>query len=169
MHAQPQIAYIGLGGNLDNPFDAIQGAMIALRATPQIESAKLSTCYRTRPVESSGPDFCNAVAEITTRFGPEELLARLLEIEQSFGRQRASRNAPRTLDLDVIAFGDRCYSTDVITVPHPRAHQRAFVLVPLCELNPSVLLGAPPAETLQSAAHWKSSLSAAQINDVSPW
>jgi 2-amino-4-hydroxy-6-hydroxymethyldihydropteridine diphosphokinase len=169
MHVKTHTAYIGLGGNLDNPFAAVQGACAALRATAGIQSVRLSTCYRTLPVDSSGPDFCNAVAEVTTTLSADELLSRLLGIEQSFGRQRLGRNAPRTLDLDVIAYDDHICSTDTITLPHPRAHQRAFVLVPLCELNPNVLLGPPPPGGCLPAAHWKSQLSAAQINDVSAW
>jgi 2-amino-4-hydroxy-6-hydroxymethyldihydropteridine diphosphokinase len=166
---QTKIAYIGLGGNLDDPFRAIQGAFVQLQASPQITAAKLSTCFRTAPVESSGPDFCNAVAEIKTDLSPDALLSRLLEIEQLFGRKRSVRNAPRTLDLDLIAYGDTVCTSPEMTVPHPRAHLRAFVLLPLCELNPDVLIGPDTADGLKPASYWKSQLPAAQINDVSPW
>lgn len=164
-----ETAYIGLGGNLSDPFSAIAQALDVLRQSPGIVGVRSSACYRTTPVQSSGPDFCNAVAEINTNLTAAEILTLLLSIEQQFGRARSVRNAPRTLDLDLIAYGHQRQTDPFVTIPHPRAHERAFVLVPLCELNPNVLLGPPDHPTLMPAAHWKALLTASQLGEVRPW
>lgn len=164
-----ETAYIGLGGNLADPFRAIEKAIDVLRRSPGILGVRSSGCYRTLPVESSGPDFCNAVAEIKTTLSAPDVLALLLSIEQQFGRERSVRNAPRTLDLDLIAYGDVRQDNPMVTLPHPRAHLRAFVLVPLCELNPGVLLGPVDSLTLLPAVDWRAKLSEPALAEVRPW
>lgn len=164
-----ETAYIGLGGNLGDPFRATAQAIDVLRQSAGIFQVRPSACYRTVPVESSGPDFCNAVAEIKTDLPASQVLALLLSIEQRFGRQRSVRNAPRTLDLDLIAYGSLRCTDPNMTIPHPRAHERAFVLIPLCELNPDVLLGPADQPKLLPASKWKAQLSESQQNEVRPW
>jgi 2-amino-4-hydroxy-6-hydroxymethyldihydropteridine diphosphokinase len=108
----------------------------------------VSGLYRSAPVDSSGPDYLNAVARLQTRRSAPELLAALQQIENAAGRERPYRNAPRTLDLDVLLYGASCIDSAVLTVPHPRMHQRAFVLLPLAELAPDLV----PVAWLQSVA-----------------
>ncbi len=164
-----ETAYIGLGGNLGDPFQAIGQAIDRLRQSDGIFEVRSSACYRTVPVESSGPDFCNAAAEIKTNLSAAKVLALLLAIEQQFGRKRSVRNAPRTLDLDLIAYGSLQQTDPAMTIPHPRAHERAFVLMPLCELNPEVLLGPANAPTLLPASDWMARLTRPQREEVRPW
>jgi 2-amino-4-hydroxy-6-hydroxymethyldihydropteridine diphosphokinase len=95
-----------------------------------------SSLYRTAPVESSGPDYMNAVVEIQTVLTAPELLAQLQILEQAAGRKRPSPNAPRTLDIDVLTYGDASVDSAALVIPHPRMHERAFVLVPLAEIAP---------------------------------
>lgn len=164
-----ETAIIGLGGNLDSPLDTIKKSLQRLETSPGIFSLRVSPFYRTQPIEASGPDFCNAVAEVTTDQSPVQLLGLLLSIEQSFGRLRSDWHAPRTLDLDLISFGHTRIASSQLTVPHPRAHERAFVLVPLCAMNPSVLLGPPDAAALRPASEWLARLSPRQLAQVAPW
>jgi 2-amino-4-hydroxy-6-hydroxymethyldihydropteridine diphosphokinase len=100
-----------------------------------------SALYRTAPVEAQGPDFVNAVAELRSTLEPAVLLAAMQAIERRHGRQRPYRNAPRTLDLDLLLYGERCIAQPGLEVPHPRMHLRAFVLAPLAELAPEVAVG----------------------------
>lgn len=164
-----ETVYIGLGGNLGDPPTTIQAALAVLRNAPGVYAMRVSSLYRTAPVDAIGPDFCNAVAEMKTDRQAEDLLLLLLRVEQQFGRERSTRNAPRTLDLDLIAFGATRLTASDVTVPHPRAHLRAFVLIPICELNAHVLLGPPQATALAPAGQWKSRLTEAQIKEVAPW
>lgn len=134
------IAYVGIGANLGdaqaNVLDALR--RLALQGgTTVIETSGL---YRTAPVDSSGPDYINAVACIDTSFDPYELLAALQDIEQAHGRERPYRNAPRTLDLDLLLYGEQVIHSDTLTVPHPRMHERGFVLAPLAEIAPSIVI-----------------------------
>jgi 2-amino-4-hydroxy-6-hydroxymethyldihydropteridine diphosphokinase len=129
-------AYVALGANLGDPVQAVTLAARAVALIPGVRGTRLSSLYRSAPMESSGPDYVNAVMELQTQLGAPELLVRLQEIELQAGRLRTLRNAPRTLDLDILAFGDGSISSDALTIPHPRMHQRAFVLVPLAELSP---------------------------------
>ena len=103
-------------------------------ALPQTQLLHQSSLYRTAPVDSTGPDYINAVVEISTRLAPHALLAQLQALEHSAGRVRPYRNAPRTLDLDILLYGDQVLNTATLQVPHPRMMQRAFVLVPLAEI-----------------------------------
>lgn len=143
-HAQPAptwvTAYIGLGANLGDARDTLLQAAEQLRNTKGIDTLGLSPLYRTAPVDSSGPDYINAVASIQTRLEPHELLDALQDIEQRYGRERPYRNAPRTLDLDLLLYADASIATPRLTIPHPRMHQRAFVLRPLLDLAPEMLL-----------------------------
>ena len=132
------LAYVGLGANLGSPVDALRQAVVAIRALPDTWLVAVSSPYRTAPLQASGPDFVNAVAELRTRLEPEVLLQHLLAIEQAHGRQRPYPNAPRTLDLDLLLYGDSVLHTASLILPHPRLHQRQFVLVPLLELDPQL-------------------------------
>ncbi len=143
-------AYVGLGANLGDAPTTLKLAAQALRDTPGVGSLRLSPLYRSAPVEASGPDFYNAVAELDVSLAPLELLQALQGIEQAHGRERPYRNAPRTLDLDLLLHGTTVQDSVVLTLPHPRLHQRAFVLRPLLDLAPE--LQAPGLGPL--AAHW---------------
>jgi len=134
-------AYIGLGANLGEPESQVRRAVSALAAIPQTRVLAASSLYRSAPVgHAAQPDFVNAVAEIETRLGAEELLGELLATEARFGRVREFPNAPRTLDLDLLLYGERVIAEDKLTVPHPRMHERAFVLVPLAEIAPDIAI-----------------------------
>jgi 2-amino-4-hydroxy-6-hydroxymethyldihydropteridine diphosphokinase len=100
----------------------------------------VSSIYRTAPVDALGPDFLNAVAVLETRLAPDELLTELQRVEAMHGRERPYRNAPRTLDLDLLLYGDATLVSPRLTVPHPRLHERAFALVPLAEVAPADLM-----------------------------
>lgn len=162
-------AFIGMGGNLGDPHDTIMHAADTLRTSQGIATLRLSRCFRTKPVQASGPDYCNAVAEVQTSLTAVALMELLLAIEARHGRRRDHWHAPRTLDLDLIAFDALRIVGSQLTIPHPRAHERAFVLVPLCELNDRVMLGAPSSETLRPACDWLQQLPADELGDVSPW
>ncbi len=133
-------ACIGLGANLGDPAQTLRQALAALAVLPDSRLLAQSSLYRTAPVEASGPDYVNAVAVLETGLGAEELLAQLQHLEQAAGRERPYRNAPRTLDLDLLLYGDRVQDDPVLTLPHPRMHLRAFVLVPLAEVRPDLVL-----------------------------
>ncbi len=132
----PVPAWVALGANLGDAEDTVRRALRALDELPHTRLAAKSSLYRTAPVDATGPDFINAVAEIRTRLEPMELLAALQAIELAEGRERPWRNAPRTLDLDLLLYADQTLDTSVLTVPHPRMNERAFVLVPLAEVAP---------------------------------
>lgn len=134
------IAYVGIGANLG---DARGNVLDALRRLSLLDGSTIietSGLYRTAPVDASGPDYINAVACIDTAFAPHALLQALQDIEQAHGRERPYRNAPRTLDLDLLLYGDQIIATDTLTVPHPRMHERGFVLAPLAEVNPDLVI-----------------------------
>jgi 2-amino-4-hydroxy-6-hydroxymethyldihydropteridine diphosphokinase len=133
---EPVTAYVALGANLGDALRAVREAFDALCRLPDTLLVSQSSLYRTAPVDSSGPDYINAVAEISTRLAAPELLSRLQRIEAGAGRERPYRNAPRTLDLDLLLFGDARISSPNLQVPHPRMFERAFVLVPLAEIAP---------------------------------
>jgi len=134
-------AFVALGSNLDDPSGHIRRAFEALAGLPKTRLVRRSSLYRNPP---SGyrdqPDFVNAVAQIETRLGPRELLDQVLAIEQVHGRVRAAPNGPRTLDLDILLYGDRTVHEPGLTIPHPRMLERAFVLVPLAEIAPDATL-----------------------------
>ena len=130
-------AWIGLGANLGDRLASLRGALAAIAALPGTRVRRVSSLYGSAPVDAGGPDYLNAVAHIETTLAPEALLVRLQVIEQACGRERPYRNAPRTLDLDILLFGDQGIHTPALIVPHPRMYERAFVLLPLAELAPT--------------------------------
>jgi len=133
-------AFIGIGANLGDARANVLDAVERLRRLPGVTLEAVSSLYRTAPIDSSGDDYTNAVARLSTGLPAQALLEALFEIEQAHGRERPYFNAPRTLDLDLLLYGDEQISTATLTVPHPRMHQRAFVLMPLLELAPGVVL-----------------------------
>lgn len=138
MPDDPVRAWVGLGANLG---DARAALAVAFEALGRIDATRLlrrSSLYRSAPIDSSGPDYLNAVAELETALAPHDLLARLQAIELAQGRERPYRNAPRTLDLDLLLYADALIDTPTLVVPHPRLHERAFVLHPLAELAPGL-------------------------------
>ncbi|RVU46333.1 2-amino-4-hydroxy-6-hydroxymethyldihydropteridine diphosphokinase [Rubrivivax rivuli] len=130
-------ACIGLGANLGDARATLRAAVTALAALPETRLLQVSGLYRSAPVEAQGPDFLNAVACVETALAPNALLQALQAIEQQHGRERPYRNAPRTLDLDLLLHGDTVLCTPELTLPHPRLHLRHFVLAPLLELCPA--------------------------------
>ena len=141
-------AYIGLGANLGDAQQALRGAVQALAQTPGIDRVVSSGFYRTAPIEATGPDYINAVAQVHTQLNAMDLLAALQAIEQAAGRERPYRNAPRTLDLDMLLYGSGQVNSPTLTVPHPRMGERAFVLVPLADVAPELV----PAGALSAVA-----------------
>jgi 2-amino-4-hydroxy-6-hydroxymethyldihydropteridine diphosphokinase len=132
-------AYVALGANLGDAAAAVRAAMDAIGGLPGTRVARRSSLYRTAPVESSGPDFLNAVVELHTTLSAPDLLQELQALELRAGRQRPYRNAPRTLDLDIVLFGSARIFSTALTVPHPRMAARAFVLMPLAQLAPQLV------------------------------
>ncbi|MCL2655980.1 MAG: 2-amino-4-hydroxy-6-hydroxymethyldihydropteridine diphosphokinase [Betaproteobacteria bacterium] len=132
-------AWIGLGANIGQPWEAIETALAALDALPETRLTARSSLYRSAPIDAPGqPDFYNAVARIETALTPSSLLRELESIEHAHGRERSFQNAPRTLDLDLLLYGDAAIALPDLVVPHPRMHLRAFVLVPLAEIEPQL-------------------------------
>jgi len=134
------IAWIGIGANLG---DAQANVLDAIGRLARLDGSMLlhtSSLYRTAPIDSSGDDYINAVACIDTSLAAHDLLAALQDIEQAHGRERPYHNAPRTLDLDLLLYGDETIDSPALTVPHPRMHERAFVLQPLLEIAPDIVI-----------------------------
>ncbi|HUG24842.1 2-amino-4-hydroxy-6-hydroxymethyldihydropteridine diphosphokinase [Piscinibacter sp.] len=131
------LACIGLGANLGNPQAALRAALDDIARLPGSVLLATSPIYRTAPVDATGPDYLNAVALLRTALTPHALLAALQRIEHAHGRERSHRNAPRTLDLDLLLYGDERIESPALTLPHPRLHQRAFVLRPLADVMPA--------------------------------
>lgn len=132
-------AYIALGANLGDARATVRDALLALDRLPQTRLLRASGLYRTAPWEASGPDFINAVAAVETGLDAHELLRVLQALELQAGRERPYRNAPRTLDLDLLLYGNAVIDAPELTVPHPRLRERAFVLVPLAEIAPALV------------------------------
>ena len=138
------VAYIALGANLGDAAQTVRDAIQAINDLPQTQVTKQSSLYKTAAMESlpgapKSPDYINAVVEIMCHQPATLLLEQLQKIEQKAGRNRPYLNAPRTLDLDILLFGDAQIQTETLTVPHPRMWQRAFVLVPLAEIAPQLV------------------------------
>lgn len=132
-----ETAFIALGSNLDDPERQVRRGFEALAALPHTRLLGTSSLYRSAPVGyRDQPDFINAVAMIATGLAPRALLEALLEIERRHGRVREFPNAPRTLDLDIVLYGERVLCEPGLCIPHPRMHERAFVIVPLAEIAP---------------------------------
>jgi 2-amino-4-hydroxy-6-hydroxymethyldihydropteridine diphosphokinase len=135
------LAFVGLGANLGEPGRALQQAFLELDAIPHTRLVKASSLYRSEPVGyADQPQFVNAVAQLETGLPAERLLAELQAIEARHGRSRSFANAPRTLDLDLLLFADAVLDHPGLKIPHPRMHERAFVLVPLLEIAPDAAI-----------------------------
>lgn len=129
------IVFIGLGSNLDDPRGQVSRALQALASLPHSRALAHSSLYRSAPVGYlDQPDFINAVAKLETALSPRALLDALLELEQECGRTREFRNAPRTLDMDLLLYDELRHHEHSLTIPHPQMHLRAFVLCPLLEI-----------------------------------
>jgi 2-amino-4-hydroxy-6-hydroxymethyldihydropteridine diphosphokinase len=144
------VAYVGIGSNLDEPVRQVEDALLELDRIPRSRLMRRSSLYRSAPVGyADQPDFINAAGALETSLEPEKLLDELLIIESRHGRQRSFANAARSLDLDLLLFDDLELQTERLTVPHPRMHERAFVLKPLLELSGSISIpGKGPAREL---------------------
>ena len=138
--AAPVDAYIGLGSNLGDRVGEVERALAQLAALPGTELVARSSLYRTAPIDAGGDDYVNAVAHVRTTLAPAALLRALHAIEDAHGRERPFANAPRTLDLDLLLHGDAVVADDRLTLPHPRLHERAFVVVPLAEIAPDLVI-----------------------------
>lgn len=144
--------YIALGANLNSPATTLEAAIDSIAASPGIKLLKRSSLYRSTPLDADGPDYINAVVEIVTSLQPLPLLHRLQAIENAYGRERAYRNAPRTLDLDILLYQDFSSDSAELSVPHPRLHLRSFVLMPLIEIAGDMQLAQGSASDLLKAA-----------------
>ena len=134
-------AYIGLGANLNQPIQQIEQALVQLNSLRNTRLTARSSLYTSAPVGCGDqPDFVNAVAQLQTALPPRLLLTALLDIEQQHGRTRSFRNAARTLDLDLLLYGAAYFHEEDLTLPHPRMTERAFVLVPLAEIAPELVI-----------------------------
>ena len=146
------IAYVGIGANLGDARANVADAIARLGQLPGSALLAVSGLYRTAPIDSGGADYINAVAHIETQLAAQELLQALQGIELAHGRERPYRNAPRTLDLDLLLYADAHIATDALQVPHPRISERAFVLVPPLELAPDIVIpGLGPARQFLAA------------------
>lgn len=148
-------AYVGLGANLGDAAAALESAAAAVAGITATTLVARSRTYRSAPLDSTGPDYLNAVVAIDTELLPTELLVALQRIEQAHGRERPFPNAPRTLDLDLLLFGDQTINLPGLQVPHPRLHERAFVLLPLNEVARDVMIPGrgPLRQFLSGVAH----------------
>jgi 2-amino-4-hydroxy-6-hydroxymethyldihydropteridine diphosphokinase len=135
------LATIGLGANLNDPAAQVEYALAELDRLPGTQLVARSSLYASAPVGYvDQPDFINAVAQVETELAPRALLAALLDIEHRHGRERSFRNAPRTLDLDLLLYGDAHFHEEGLTLPHPRMTERGFVLLPLLEIAPDTVI-----------------------------
>ena len=142
------IACVALGANLGEAAAVVASAIDALNRLADTRLEARSHLYRSAPVVAQGPDFINAMAAVSTRLTAPDLLLALQQLEQRAGRERPYRNAPRTLDLDLLLYGDARIDSPSLTVPHPRMMERAFVLIPLAEIAPDLV----PAAALAAVA-----------------
>lgn len=147
-------AYLALGSNLGDPARSVQLARLAVGDIPQTTVVMASSLYKSKPVDASGGDYVNAVVKIETGLNAYELLAELQKLESLSGRAlKADRvhlhNAPRTLDVDILLYGDALIDSATLTVPHPRMRGRAFVLLPLSEIAPELV----SVDDLQALRH----------------
>jgi 2-amino-4-hydroxy-6-hydroxymethyldihydropteridine diphosphokinase len=147
------MACVAFGANLGDAVATVQQALRDVAGLPQTQLVKASSLYRSAPYEAQGPDFINAVALVQTQLTPLALLHALQALELKSGRERPYINAPRTLDLDVIFYGDATLATPELTLPHPRWHERAFVLQPLAEVWPERVSAAQLAAVQDQVIH----------------
>lgn len=149
------VAFIGIGSNLDNPHARVRAAFDELDGLPRSRLSGRSSLYRSAPIGGPPqPDYINAVARLGTRLAPDALLAALLAIELRHGRSRAEPNAPRTLDLDLLLYDSETRVAAELRLPHPRMHERRFVLAPLLEIEPDAEVPGygPVAQLLERCA-----------------
>jgi 2-amino-4-hydroxy-6-hydroxymethyldihydropteridine diphosphokinase len=152
MTASPVVAYIGIGSNLGAAQDNVRRAILRLEKLPGTRLGEVSSLFRTAPVDAGGDDYINAVAQIETQLSAPQLLESLQAIEADFGRERPYRNAPRSLDLDILLYGRQQVASASLTVPHPRLTERAFALIPLLQIEPLIAIpGKGPAHGYVSA------------------
>jgi len=137
--ADSVIATLGVGANLGDPRTAVRKAIADLAQLPSTVTVAVSSLYGSAPLDADGPDYVNAVVQVRTALSPDALLAALQAIEQQAGRERPYRNAPRTLDLDILLYGEHLVDREDLQIPHPRMWQRAFVVLPLAEIAPDLL------------------------------
>ncbi len=133
-------AYIGIGANLGDARATVEYAIETLRSLPQTQFKQASSLFITAPIDSSGDDYINAVVALDTNLEAQVLLEHLQALELACGRERPYRNAPRTLDLDLLLYGQQTIDTAHLSVPHPRMTERAFVLIPLLQLDPFIAI-----------------------------
>ena len=131
--------YAGLGANLGHARQSIDSAILALGKLPETLLVGRSSFYKSAPFQADGPDYINAVVHLQTRLNAIELLRAFRNVENLAGRERPYRNAPRTLDIDLLLYGDGNIQSPALQVPHPRMRERAFVLLPLSELAPDLV------------------------------
>ncbi len=134
------VAYLGLGANLGDARQTLKDAVVCLAQQHTIAVLAKSSLYRTAPVDAAGDDYFNCVVKLDTTLPARHLLRLCHTIEQHFGRERPYRNAPRTLDIDILLFGNSCIEEADLVVPHPRLTERAFTLVPLIELDNDAMI-----------------------------
>ncbi len=135
------IALIALGSNLQQPETQVSKAIAVLASTPGLTLMQASSLYATAPVGyDNQPDFINAVVQVATKMPAPQLMQLLLDIEQTFGRERPFPNAPRILDLDLLDYDGMQLDTELLKLPHPRMHERGFVILPLAEIVPDFML-----------------------------
>jgi 2-amino-4-hydroxy-6-hydroxymethyldihydropteridine diphosphokinase len=134
-------AFVGIGANIGDPVAQVRAAVAALAALPDSQLMRASSLYRTAPVGyTAQPDFVNAAVLIETTLAAPTLLGELQAIETRFGRVRSFKDAPRTLDLDLLLYDDRIIEEPGLSVPHPRLHERAFALAPVVEIDPAAVI-----------------------------
>lgn len=144
--------HIGIGANLGDAQATVEQAIARLDEIPDTRLDARSSLFRTAPIDAGGDDYVNAVVRIDTALAPLALLKALQQIELEFGRERSFRNAPRTLDLDLLLYGSRALNLPELIVPHPRMHERAFVLIPLLQVDPFIEIpGRGPAHAFVPA------------------
>ncbi|POS04944.1 2-amino-4-hydroxy-6-hydroxymethyldihydropteridine diphosphokinase [Burkholderia gladioli] len=134
------LAYLGLGANLGDARQTLKDAVVCLAQQCAVTVLGKSSLYRTAPIDAGGDDYYNCAVKIETRLAARELLRLCQQIEHHFGRERPFHNAPRTLDIDILLYGDHTIDEPDLVVPHPRLTGRAFVLVPLVELDPALAI-----------------------------
>lgn len=140
--------YIGIGANLGDAIGSVRAAIERLGRLPETRLTGESSLFRTGPIDAGGDDYVNAVGRIETRLEAEALLQALQAVEGEFGRERPYRNAPRTIDLDLLLYGQQTISSATLEVPHPRMTERAFTLIPLLQLDPLITIpGRGPAHS----------------------
>jgi 2-amino-4-hydroxy-6-hydroxymethyldihydropteridine diphosphokinase len=152
--ATDERVFVGLGGNLGDVAATFRAALEAIEALPGTRCVARSSLYRSAPVDAGGPPYLNAVVQLRTGLAPLPLLHALQAVETRFGRERPYHHAPRTLDLDLLRHGLQRIGTPELTLPHPRLHERAFVLLPLAEIAPDLAAPVPEDQPIERIAAW---------------